>query len=490
MSTTALTLPLDPTGSASSNLVQSEAHSIGVSGTRAFPLNYGLFFRDSLSLVDSATGNTLVEGTQYYPTQMDVDSSLLYGQEIDAVVIIVDTTVSANVVATYQALGGPNSLNSVQTQSAITGLDIDNAATCWDSITGKWKDYPPGPHVHQAGDVYGLEYIVAALTRLAAAITEGQGGAQAALQQYAEDVVAEMLGIIAGGETTLEDHFTCFENPHDVTAAQAGAYTIAQTCAAISTETTNREAADASIMSSLASHEANHANPHDLTPAQVGGYTRAQSDAAMAAMQAAVETNIQANEATQNSHITNYENPHQVTATQIGTWTVSQITAAIANSTTTIQSQVSAYEALLDAHLTNTSNPHKDTVTTVGTWAQTTIQSGIVNPYTSHVGNTANPHQDSYANIVTSAVDSSGVYSATTMNSSISSAESSIMGQISSLNSTISSHTGNTNNPHNDTVYNTGGAYTPGQLETAINMLQGPGGSAASAINYLASINN
>lgn len=490
MSTSGLTLPLDPTGSASSNLIQNEPHAIGATGTRAFPLNYGLFFRESVSVIDVATGNTLVEGTQYYPTQMDLDSSLMYGQEVDAVIIIVDTTVSANVKVTYQALGGVNSLNTQVAQTAITGLDLNDSATCWANVTNKPKDYPPGPHYHQSGDVYGMEYIVSAVKRLAAAITEGQGAAQNELLQYAEDVVAEMQGMVNGAEATLQAHFSCFANPHKTTAAQIGAYTTEQTVTAIAAETTARMAADASINSSLATHEANQTNPHQLTPAQVGGFTKAQSDNAMSAMSTAVESNISANESTQNSHITNYQNPHQTTAAQIGTWTVSQITAAISASTGTIQNQVNAYEATLDAHLTNTANPHKDTTANIGTWTQTAIQSGIVNPYTSHVTNTGNPHQDVYSNIVTSNVDSSGVYSATTMNNSISSAYSSIASQINSLNSSIASHTGNYSNPHGDTVYNTGGAYTPAQLTYAISLLQGPGGSAANAINYLASINN
>jgi predicted transport protein len=489
MSTSNLMLPRDPTGSAASNLVQNEPHAIGATGVRAFPLNYGLFFRDSLVLKD-ANGNTLVEGTQYYPTQMDLKASLATGEEIDAVVIITDTTVTANVTATYQAYGGPNSLNAVQTQAAIVGLDIDSSAVSWSEVQNIPKTFPPGPHVHQAGDVFGLEYITAALSRLAAGITEGQGGAQAALLQYAEDVVAELNDFIAEANAELTAHTSNFCNPHETTAEEIGAYTEPQTDAAIALEATNRTAADAAIEAALATHEADHENPHELTPAQVGGYTTAQSDSAMQAMQTALLATIAANEATQNAHITNYENPHQTTAAQIGTWTTPQIATAIANASTTLQNQVSAFQTTLQAHEANTSNPHQDNVTNVGTWTTTSINAGIVSPFSAHSSNVANPHQDIYTNIVTSNVDSSGVYSATTMSNSISSAASGMLGSINSLNSTIASHTGNFSNPHGDNYANTGGAYTVGQLQYAVSLLQGPGGSAANAINYLASINN
>lgn len=490
MSTPNLTLPLDLTGSALSNLVQNETHAIGPVGTRAFPLNYGLFYRDSLVVTDLATNLPLTEGVQYYPTQMDLDSSLQAGQEVDAVVIIVDTTVSANVSATYQALGGPNSLNSALTQTAVSGLNIDDAAAAWAAVTNKPKDYPPAPHYHQAGDVFGMEYITAAMNRLASAIVLGQGAAQTAVLAYAQAVVAEMGQIVAGGEATLQTHFTCFNNPHETTAAQVGAYTTEQTSANIAVETTAREAADAAITASLSAHITNRNDPHQVTPAQVGGNTKAQNDAAMTAMQTAVLANIQANETTQNAHITNYQNPHQTTAAMISTWTTPQITAAIANSTGTIQTQVNTYEASLNAHLANTNNPHQDTVGNIGTWSKSTIQSSIVTPSTAHIANASNPHQDSYVSIVTSGVDGSGVYSASGMSTTISNSYNSLNNQIASLNSYISSHTANASNPHQDNVSNTGGAYTPGQLENAINLLQGPGGSAANAINYLASVHN
>jgi hypothetical protein len=357
-------------------------------------------------------------------------------------------------------------------------------------VQGKPKTYPPAPHVHQAGDVFGTEYIVGALTRLGAAITEGQGGAQAALLQYAEDVVAELVGLIGSGNAALLAHTSNFNNPHHTSAAEVGSYTTEQTLAAIGVEATNRQAADTAVSALLTTHIANHNNPHELLPSQLGAYTQAQSTAAMTAMQTAVLASVAGNETTQNAHITNYLNPHQVTAIQIGTWTTPQITAAITTATNTLEAQVLAFQNSLQAHEANTSNPHADTVANIGTWSFTSIDQYIINPYVSHVNNISNPHGDWYGDIVTSNVDSSGVYSATAMNNEIAAVEASFAGSINSVNGTFASHTGNMSNPHGDNYSNTGGAYTAGQLQTAINQLQGPGGSAANAINYLASIHN
>lgn len=490
MSTPNLVLPLDPTGSASSNLIQNEPHTIGTVGTRAFPLNYGLFFRDSVVIKDVATGQTLTPGVQYYPAEMDLDSSVAYGQQVDAVILIVDTTVSTNVTVTYQAVGGVNSLNSVAAQAALNSLDLNDGDVTWDEVQAKQSIYPPAPHQHQSGDVFGTEYIVNGISTLGTAITQGQGAAQAALLAYAQGVVAELVGYVNTANAALQSHVTNFGNPHNTTAHQIGSFTTEETTANIAAETTARQAGDAAVETALTAHINNANNPHELTPAQVGGMTRAQSDSAMQAMKTQLEATITANEATQTSHITNYENPHQVTAAQIGTWTTPQIAAAVTAAQNTLQQQVTAFQTALQAHTSNTGNPHVDTAANVGTWTYAQITTNIISPFNSHANNLSNPHGDVYSNIVTSGVDGSGVYSATTMNNSISSAYTSMNNQFNTLNTSINSHITNGNNPHGDNYSNTGGAYTAGQLVYAISLLQGPGGSAANAINYLAGIHN
>jgi hypothetical protein len=490
MSTPNLVLPLDPTGSASSNLIQNEVHSIGTVGTRAFPLNYGLFFRDSVVVKDLTSGLTLTKDVQYYPAEMDLDSSVAYGQQVDAVILIVDTTVSNQVSVTYQAVGGINSLNSVAAQAALAGLDLNDAPVTWDEVQAKQSVYPPAPHKHHADDVFGTEYLVSATDTLGKAITQGQGAAQEALLAYAQGVVAELQNYIATANAALQAHESDFTNPHQVSAHQIGSFTTTETVANIAGETTTRQAGDAAVEASLTAHINNGNNPHALTPAQVGGMTRAQSDAAMTAMQTALEATIAANESTQHAHIQNYNNPHQVTAAQIGTWTTPQIAAAVTAAANTLQSQVNTFQSALQAHTGNTNNPHGDTAANVGTWTYNTISTNIIVPFNSHANNAGNPHGDVYSNIVTSNVDGSGVYSATTMNNSINSAWTSLANQINSLNGTIQSHVTNYSNPHGDNVSNTGGAYTSGQLAYAISLLQGPGGSAANAINYLASVHN
>lgn len=100
----------------------------------------------------------------------------------------------------------------------------------------------------------------AAAASLGAAIPENSG--------LPEDTPGTVQGVLdavqAQAGAALAQHAARADNPHGVTAAQAGAYTRAEADAA------------------LAQHAARADNPHGVTAAQVGAYTRAETDAAIA----------------------------------------------------------------------------------------------------------------------------------------------------------------------------------------------------------------
>jgi hypothetical protein len=474
-----VSLPFDPGGRARSNLIEDEIQVIGPRAIRAFPLNYGLYFSDSLIVIDDATGMALTPGVQYYPMQMDIAASMRCGSEIDEVVLITDLTVSETVRVTYQALGGVNNVSLGALQIAIDNLHINDGPVSWSDVTAKPAAWPPTPHhPHIPEDIYGTEYIVVALQRLSASLLQGQGGAQGELMAYAQSCVNEVLDSIAGALAALNAHETDSGNPHQDTAHLIGGYTTQETTAAVAVETGNQQAADAVIEAALEAHIADQSNPHKVTANQIGGYSTAQSDSAMAAMQAALTQSITATEAVQNAHFANFSNPHQDTAANIGTLTSGQITSAATAGATAPASQAAGLATAVNNHVTNTSNPHQDTAANVGTWTYTTIQNSIVNPLTSHVNNLGNPHQVTVAQL--------GTYASATINNNIAAALNQIVADVNSLNGYISAHTGNYGNPHQDTLANTGaGGYSAGALQNAINQLQGPGGTAAYAIAAL-----
>ncbi|WP_233874207.1 hypothetical protein [Paraburkholderia adhaesiva] len=474
-----VSLAFDPGGRSPANRIENEIQVIGLRAVRAFPLNYGLFFGRSLILVDDASGAVLAPDTQYYVTQIDVEACMRCGSEVVEVVVITDLTVGERVRATYQALGGPNSVSLGALQLAIDSLNINDGPIAWDHVTARPQAFPPTPHhPHIGDDVYGMEYIVAALARLAASMLAGQGGAQGELLAYAQDCVNEALDSIAAASAALDAHETNYGNPHEDTAHMIGAYLTGETRAAIALERSNQQAADTVIQGELDTHIADTANPHEVSANQLGGYSTAQSDTAMATMQATLMQSITATEALQNAHFVNTGNPHQDSAASIGTLTSGQIASAATAGAASPASQASGLATAINSHVTNIGNPHQDTANNTGTWTYTAIQTNVVTPLTAHINNLSNPHQVSVAQL--------GTYPSTTINSNIAAALNQIVADVNSLNGTISAHTGNYSNPHQDTLANTGAAgFTAGALQNAINQLQGPGGSAANAIAVL-----
>ena len=90
-------------------------------------------------------------------------------------------------------------------------------------------------------------------------------------------------------------------NPHNVTAAQSGAYTKAET--------------DSQIAAAVTAHESKTDNPHKVTAVQTGAYTIEQTDTQIATAVAA--------------HADRTDNPHGVTAAQVGAYTKAETEAQI-----------------------------------------------------------------------------------------------------------------------------------------------------------------
>ena len=119
------------------------------------------------------------------------------------------------------------------------------------------------------------------------------------------------FGKLAKAVRSLMEHLADTENPHTVTAHQAGAYTQQET-------DTKDAAVKSALESALAAHTGNTSNPHKTTKAQVGLGScdnTADVDKPVSTAQAAA---IAAVQNALNSHKADKANPHAVTKTQVG----------------------------------------------------------------------------------------------------------------------------------------------------------------------------
>lgn len=171
--------------------------------------------------------------------------------------------------------------------------------------------------------------------------------------------------------TALTAHTSAKDNPHGVTAAQVGAYTVEQTDAAISDAETRQTTALATAKTEqttvLIAHTESKSNPHAVTAAQAGAYTKAQTDAAISAAEtrqsAALETAKTAQSEALTTHTDAKTNPHSVTAAQVGAYTKAQVDTAV-NSAKTEQSSA------LTTHTGAKTNPHGVTAEQVGAYTK------------------------------------------------------------------------------------------------------------------------
>lgn len=184
--------PLDPTGVATSNKVSAEPHTLRNSKVRPVVLKYGAFFNESIAIRDAASGRILTRDVDYYGTVLYQLPTSAYGKEIYQIVVIVDQTCGADILVDYQALGGEYSYSWDAIVQMMQTLDLDNRPTAFAYLLGRPEAYNPAPHLHDAGDVYGFEYVVAAIERVAQAIRVGSGAAEKGFFDYVDSQITQV----------------------------------------------------------------------------------------------------------------------------------------------------------------------------------------------------------------------------------------------------------------------------------------------------------
>jgi hypothetical protein len=468
---TPMTLPLDPTGKATTNDITGEQQAIGTNPVRIIALNYGAFWASSLVLKDAANGNTLTTSQYFTALVFDLPTAkyaAALNDTIVGLVIITDPTVSANVVVNYQALGGGY-------QTPLTGLANDVALyepstrpTNWPSVIDSLAATPASQALHDAGQagMITFEYVVHALHRMTQMAIMGDPISQAAIQAYANAMENNQLSGLNAQLALLYQHEANYDNPHEVSAHQLGAYLEAEEQAAIAVEATNRTNADTQLTANLTSHETNYNNPHQLTLAQLSMYSVGQVNTNITSAQTAISSTITTNATVMNAHINNLNNPHQDSTSNLGTLTVSQIQTAIANATTPVSNSATSATTTLSAHMTNYNNPHQVTPAQIGTWTATALQT-LLTSLSNHIANTANPHKVNISQI--------GGLTVNQFNAALSAAVTNATNYYNSNYSAIWNHINNRNNPHQVSAeYQLGGLgpWNLGQLESDLNNAQ------------------
>jgi hypothetical protein len=343
-STLPFSYPLDPSGSNPANLVVGEIHTTLNRSIRAVVTNYGAFFGGSMVIKDLATGLNL-NTSQWYPAQLYTQPTLQFGSPIYSLIMITDGTVSDNIALTYQAVGGPYSTSQQALVDYINNLDLDSRPVSWPAIINKPDGYTPSPHLQDVGTVYGFEYIVQSLDRLTYAIQVGDAAYNDSLLAYVDAQNTGLSNELAALQAQLTAHITNYLNPHQVTAAQVGAYTKSQSDSNLSSAVATLNTSIGTVQTNLTTHTSNTNNPHQVTAAQVGAMTTAQTNSAIAAASTTLNTSITTVQNNLTSHVQNTSNPHATTAAQVGAYTTTQSDANLASAVSTLNASIATKAA-------------------------------------------------------------------------------------------------------------------------------------------------
>lgn len=357
--------PLDLTGQHPDNFISGDLYTLQPGVNRVIVPRDGAFYTNGLVVRDASTGEVLTPNDQYVAVMYYREPSERSGLEVMTAIVITDGNVSSEVSVDLHLVGGIYSNIGPTISLLIAEMNLDNREVRWGDILGKPHAFNPAHHLHDIGDVYGFEYIVEALDRIANAILYGNQAAFDELRQYVDVRDDYVLSQIGAAESGLADHLADHNNPHNTTKVHVGLGSVQNYAMATVADMTaavlqaNKYVSPANFRhyfedgagKPLIDHLTNYNNPHNTTKAQVGlGSVQNYPMAVNADMNLAnlpsdryVSPALLHRYMTHgagkplNDHIGNMNNPHNTTKAHVGLGNVPNVDMSnIANATSGI----------------------------------------------------------------------------------------------------------------------------------------------------------
>lgn len=267
--------PLDLTGRHPDNLVVGERHGPCGPGNRAFVPNYGPYYSKSLVVKNASTGQPLTPSIDYKAIQTFIEPTQMTGELVCSVVVIEPSAYGIEVEIEYQVLGGDFSLSTTALEQMLEDLAEDNRPVHWGEIIGKPTAFPPTPHMHDVNDVFGWQYVVAALEAIRRAILLGDVSSEEDFYAYVDMKFTQAMAEITGVSDDLLAHVSDFNNPHRVTKDQIGLGNVGNHGLA-SPEIAKLNLSNETLITPFTAkyavdfHTSDRENPHGVTKQQVG----------------------------------------------------------------------------------------------------------------------------------------------------------------------------------------------------------------------------
>jgi hypothetical protein len=201
-------LPLDKTGANPNNRVEDEIHITPATTHRLILPKFGAFYAASVEVYATVqdqgvfTDVLLTKGVDYYPAEMLHKTTAMVGKQVCATILVSEPNIYTNFKITYSALGGTDQVNRDNLLALVDQVVNPSTIYQWDDIANKPKGFPPAPHLQDADDLYGLEYIVDSLQRLDEAIVTGDRQAH---QTLIDKIEISKQGVMDGYNPLIQD---------------------------------------------------------------------------------------------------------------------------------------------------------------------------------------------------------------------------------------------------------------------------------------------
>lgn len=284
-------LDVDLTGKNKANYFEGEILTLTQVPNRKHRVTvtcHGMFYSDSL--VVRQVDGTVVDKKDYKTTFLHPVMTELTGQEIKAMIVVTNPTVSGNIRISYQAVGLNGGLNVKQLKAALLEIADDNLEFTLDDIVGLPDAYVPKPHMNKWWQIYGLESTIENIDRISALWTDNTTSLINENRDYGIHFVGLIDGSIDDYQNAIERHLTDYSNPHKVNKVQIGLGLLNNWPMANVTQILANvnnvylpiggvfRQLNATLIPEFNAHLMNYKNPHGLTLEMLGLLSYAQID--------------------------------------------------------------------------------------------------------------------------------------------------------------------------------------------------------------------
>lgn len=182
----------DPTGINPLNLITDEQHNSIDNFSRILAPEHGRFFTESLLIKEGVSNTVLNKDQDYIPIEFEQKLSLRTGKEVCRAILIVNDSLVPPFSLTYQTVGGEHGYANSNLLNVLEDKKLPPLPIEWIDVTDKPFEFAPEQHLHDIREIYGFEYIVASLSRIARAIEIGCFPSYTSLLSYIDSVLNKL----------------------------------------------------------------------------------------------------------------------------------------------------------------------------------------------------------------------------------------------------------------------------------------------------------